>query len=419
MGALGSGGMDGSFACPECGSEVAIGGVAPGRQVRCGFCHRLVEVPYLPRVAAGGWKRRRFGGWNVVRWAWGVAALLVVLALIWTGLRMARRQYQWLHDSAITEMLASSRANEAEGHLDQALVELDAALDLIRRSSDPGSFSLEENREHRAELARREVGKVLDRLVAEDREVFPLGDWLNLIARSEKDGDLKSIRPSIVGAFHRSAGVRGRLELDQARRAYEAGRPSASMDACDRLAELLPYLGDGARSSVQVEAEAQVAQWVRDRGVRLEMVPGGEFVLGSDESYRARLVPVLERTLTAKGYLPERPASHWKNAWKAARYHVRLAVSEHRYGNYLSSQNRLTRIEARLTLHDGDRLVWEITPRSRSTVPLPGLPAYLSTRVAISTERTDEFERLLYEDARGQIEGKFTQALGHMSACCP
>lgn len=410
--------MDGSFACPECGSEVAIGGISPGRQVRCGFCHRLVEVPYLPRVAAGGWKRRRFGGWNWVRWAWGVATFVVVVALIWAGLRMARRQYRSLQDSAISEMLASSRANEAEGRLDQALVELDSALDLIRRSSDPASFSPEENREHRAELARREVGKVLDRLVDEDREVFPLGDWLNLVARSEKDGDLAPIRPRIVEAFHRSAGVRGRIELDQARRAYEAGRPSASMDACDRLAELLPYLDDGSRSTIRAAAEAQVAQLVRDRGVRLE-TPRGEFVLGSDESYRARLVPILERLLTAQGYLPERPSSRWKNAWKAAKYHLQLAVSEHRYGNYLSSQNRLTRIEARLTLFDGKRLVWEITPRSRSTVPLPGLPAYLSSRVAMSTERTEEFERLLYEDARGQIEGKFTQALSNMSACCP
>ena len=27
--------MDGSFACPECGSEVEVEGLAPGRQVRC------------------------------------------------------------------------------------------------------------------------------------------------------------------------------------------------------------------------------------------------------------------------------------------------------------------------------------------------------------------------------------------------
>ena len=52
--------MDGSFACPECGSDVEVRGLAPGRQVRCGFCHRLLEVPYLPRAAGPSWKRRRF-----------------------------------------------------------------------------------------------------------------------------------------------------------------------------------------------------------------------------------------------------------------------------------------------------------------------------------------------------------------------
>ena len=43
--------MEGSFACPECGTFVEVHGLAPGRQVRCGFCNRLLEVPYLPRAA--------------------------------------------------------------------------------------------------------------------------------------------------------------------------------------------------------------------------------------------------------------------------------------------------------------------------------------------------------------------------------
>ena len=44
--------MDGSFACPECGSDVEMGGLAPGRQVRCGtfddgarWIHRLDQLP--------------------------------------------------------------------------------------------------------------------------------------------------------------------------------------------------------------------------------------------------------------------------------------------------------------------------------------------------------------------------------------
>ncbi len=43
-------------------------------------------------------------------------------------------------------------------------------------------------------------------------------------------------------------------------------------------------------------------------------------------------------------------------------------------------------------------------PTARSTVPLPKLPAYVSNRLAISPERSDEVEKLLYDDARGQID---------------
>ena len=44
----------------------------------------------------------------------------------------------------------------------------------------------------------------------------------------------------------------------------------------------------------------------------------------------------------------------------------------------------------------------------------PKLPAYLSSRLAISPERSEEFEQLLYENARGQIDEKFGYALSNM-----
>lgn len=72
--------MEGSFACPECGASVELAGLAPGRQVRCPFCHRFLEVPYLPRTTDKESKRRRFQKpWWVV-WAWaalGVAAVII------------------------------------------------------------------------------------------------------------------------------------------------------------------------------------------------------------------------------------------------------------------------------------------------------------------------------------------------------
>ena len=46
------------------------------------------------------------------------------------------------------------------------------------------------------------------------------------------------------------------------------------------------------------------------------------------------------------------------------------------------------------------------------------LSAYLARQLAVSPARSDELERLLYDDARGQIDGKFGQALSNMPPCC-
>jgi hypothetical protein len=410
--------MDRSFACPECGSAVEIEGLAPGRQVRCGFCHRLLEVPYLPRVPAAPLKRRRFGPGKWARRAWWVVAAVVVLAAMLSGIRFVGRQYRSVQEGAIGRLLASSQAYEAEGRLDQALVDLDAAIDLIRRSGESTHYALEQEQQRRAELARREVQAALDRLLREDRDPYPLGDWLNLIARCKKDPDVSTLRPRIQEEFRRSLRRHSTIELDAARRDFESGRVVASLRCCDRIAVLLPHLSTESSTEVRAATEELVNQLVTTHGVALE-TPKGDFVMGSYESYRAHLLPVLIKALESKGFLPYRETSPWKSAWQRALYHLRLEVSERREGNYLSSENRLTRIDSHLTLTAGARVVWETMPAARTIVPLPGLPAYHSSRVALSRARSEELERLLYENARGQIEGKFSQALGNMPPCCP
>ncbi len=171
-------------------------------------------------------------------------------------------------------------------------------------------------------------------------------------------------------------------------------------------------------TEVRRETEALVERLVETHGVSLE-TPRGDFVHGSFETYRATLVPMLAKALEAKGYLPFRESSPWKSAWQKAMYHMRLEVSERREGNYLSTENRLTRIEARLSLTSSRKLVWQTIPTARTTVPLPNLPVFLSSRLASRSERTDECEHLLYENARGQIDEKFGYALSNLPACCP
>jgi hypothetical protein len=408
--------MDGSFACPECGSEVEIEGLAPGRQVRCGFCHRLLEVPYLPRVPS--WKRRRFGHPAWVRRAWVAVAAVAVIAVSIGAIRLLGRHYRSVQKGSINKLLASSRDNEGAGRLDLALVELDAALDLARRAGQQAHFHFEQEERRRGDLARRDAQSALDRLVRHGPQSFPLGEWLTLIARTRKDSDLAALRPRIEEEFRGSIRRRTTHELDAARRDFDSGRVVASLEACDRIAALLPHLAPDVEAAIRRETEALVEQLVETHGVSLE-IQHGDYVLGSPETYRAGLLPALIKGLEVKGYLPFRESSPWKSAWKKSLYHLRLQVTERREGTYLSSENRLTRIEARLTLTSPRKLVWETIPTARTTVPLPKLPAYLSSRVAVSTARSDEFERLLYDNARGQIDEKFAYALTNMPACCP
>jgi hypothetical protein len=66
-------------------------------------------------------------------------------------------------------------------------------------------------------------------------------------------------------------------------------------------------------------------------------------------------------------------------------------------------------------LTSNGEIIWQTKPTARSQVPLPKLPAYLASRVA--TNRSDEFEDLLYESAREQIDGRVRLALSNMPAC--
>jgi hypothetical protein len=409
--------MDGSFACPECGSEVEVEGLAPGRQVRCGFCHRLLEVPYLPRVPVPS-RRRRFGPSKWVRWTWFATGVIAAFAVIITGMRFVRREIRSVQEGSINKFIDSSRNHEAAGRLGLALVDLDAALDLLRRSGTSAHLPLEELRKQRADLARREFQGSLDQLARPTTGPYPLGEWLGLRARSSKDPDLAELKPKLLLEFRRSLRHQASIQLEAARKDLDSGRVVASLQACDRIAKLLSHLPPEDEVTARRETEALVVRLVETHGVAIETAKG-DFVFGSFENYLARLMPMLLKGLENKGYLPYRDASPWKSAWQHAPYHLRLEVSERQLGNYLSSENRLSRIEAHLVLMTSPRrLVWETRPPAQTRVPLPGLTVYESRQLAVSRGRMEAFERRLYEDTRAQIDAKFGQALASMPACC-
>jgi hypothetical protein len=408
--------MDGLFACPECGSDVEVGSLAPGRQVRCEFCHRLLEVPYLPRVAEGSWKRRRFARPKWVAWAWvGLGALLVVV-LAAGSFRFLRRQYDSIQDRSINHLLESSQRQESEGRLGEALVDLDAALDLAEKAGPAWEKRIARDRSRRPDLARRDAEAILEVLSRSNQSsTFRVGDWLNLIARAERDPDLGPLAGQISEHFQTALSEQIKRELASGRQLFASGNVSGSMDACDRAGALIGRLSKAAGPGFHEEAEKLATELASTAGITVT-VPPGRFIFGSN-SYVSDMVPVLEKALEAKGYLPRRESSVWRDVWRHCPFQARLDVNEIQEGNYLSSENRLTLIHAELMLTQGDRLVWQTTPRARSGVPLPGLPAYLASRVAVSPERSDEFERLLYKNARDQIDQKFRMALANMPPC--
>ena len=340
--------MDGSFACPECGSGVEVTGLAPGRQVRCGFCNRLLEVPFLPRAADAPWKRRRF---TRPKWfVWTSASLAVVLVAILAAwaFRFVTRQYNSALQRPITRLLQSSRANEADGRLDQALLDLDSAIELARKAGPDYLVRLGDWGRKRPGLARREAQNVVERLSRSGLSTFRLGDWLNLIARADKDPDLRELVSSIHQQFLVALNREIDTELTSARRSFASGQVLSSFTNCERIAGLIDHLPPDKGSAVRKETEDLVIRLVSTHGVIIEPIQG-QFVFGS-QSYTTNMVPVIVNAFEAKGYLPYRPAYRWRKQWKHATYHTSIVISEKFEGTYLSSTNRLTRIEVRLTV---------------------------------------------------------------------
>jgi hypothetical protein len=407
--------MDGSFACPECGYDVQLRGLAPGRQVRCEFCHRLLEVPYLPRAAGASWKRRRYARPKWVAWAWVGLGVVLVVVLGAGAIKFLRRHSDSIHDRSINRLLESSRSLESGGSLGQALVDLDAALKLAEQAGPAWTKRLEHDQARRADLARRDALGILAALDGKQSSPFRLGEWLTLLERTKRDPDLAKLGTNIDERFQASVAAQMTRELAQARQNRGSENFPASMNACDSAGGLLAHLPENTQSAFRKETEALVIELLKTAGITV-VVPPGRFVYGS-HTYLAEMLPILDQALEAKGYLPRRETSPWRELWRHSSYQMRLAVQEIQEGKYPPTQNRVTLIIAELTLTSGDTQITQTTARARSTVPLPHLPAHLTRQIAVSPERSDEFEQLLCKNAREQIVQKFRAAVANIPSC--
>ncbi len=183
--------MDGSFACPECGSSVEVLASRPAARSDAGSatgCSRSPIFPARPMLpgSAGGSHARSGSSGLGRRWRSCSSAILAARAF-----RFVKRQYDSAQQRSINQLLESSRATRGRWPSRPG-------LDRSRRGDRTGSKS----RPGLSRPARRVGEKNAPTLPAamprtsstglrSSRPLsFPLGDWLNLIARADKDPDL-------------------------------------------------------------------------------------------------------------------------------------------------------------------------------------------------------------------------------------
>ena len=162
-------------------------------------CSRFPSCPARPMLA---WKRRRFARPKWFIWAC-VALAVVSVAIVATGaFRFVARQYDSAQQRSINQLLESSRANEADGRLDQALIDLDTAIEMARKAGPSYLARIDDWEKKRPDLARREAQTVVDRLARCRPVVFPAGQLADLDRpRRERPRSLAACRPRFNSSF--------------------------------------------------------------------------------------------------------------------------------------------------------------------------------------------------------------------------
>ena len=416
--------MDGSFACPECGCEVRVAGLSPGRTVRCGWCRTAVEVPYLPRADQitrmrrdRAWRRAR----RFPRWALAAAAVLCVAIALAVVYRAARSRWASRCAEELSQMVASSREAEQAGRLNEALATLEGALALGGRSGCTPA-GLDGLRARRDVLSLRDAEGRLAALESTAYDADPaqgVGQALTLRARATKDGALETLGARIDAAVDRHRLRWAEADAASAREAEAADQPVRALELAERLHRTAGELSRPLRRRLQTEAEDLAGRVVARHGTVIEPVRG-RFAVGSPSDYAALLFPVIHEQMRKAGYLPKPVSSPWGGLWEAqAPYRFHVEVAERQDGDYLGSANRLSEVEATVTLSRRGAQVWRQTHKAKTQVPLPGLSAYQASRGAVGDRRSREFERLLYDDARANLVDRVGYNLRHLAPCCP
>jgi hypothetical protein len=401
--------MTGVFACPECGTHVEPAGL-PGRQVRCPGCRTLLEVPFIPRTVC---QRRRKKSKRLkarVRLGFGIAfaAILVLGGATWV-----RNRDRGASREELQRLIASSQEAERGGRLDRALVEVTAALELVRRQ---GLNPPEDLAGRRDDLSRREAAAQLDKLGGLPPDEA-LGRALTLKDRARHDPALAGLAGRIDEALAAARSRKARTALTAAREALSDGRDEAALRQATEALAQAERLPAGVAKPIQDESYEIMTSAVERVGVVVGP-PRGRFFLGSAGAYGTDIQrPVIE-ALKARGYVMP-PSPSWKSLWERhAPYRFTIDAAE-TPEPYLQSANRGSRIEVRLALLRQETPLWSAILNGRTRTPPPTMAAFEAGLLATSTRRDPSAEHRLYNDALGQVLDRLPNQLKTLPAPRP
>jgi hypothetical protein len=396
--------MAGVFACPECGQELAVEGLSPGREILCDACSTWVEVPYLPRAGDSRRVRRptQRSPWNSTLLKGAITfAVVAILGLI--AIRIISSRAHSDQEKVLANLIASADKAEADHDYGVAIREILAALAHAQTMNLKDSARFDELKERHDRIIVREVE---DRLTAVDalEPDQAVGEAMTLAVKAGQSPALASLVEAIDAKL---ASLRLRqVEADHAsaRKAFDGGRDVEAFAAAERLHDHACELSSRSDASrFQADARSILEGAVARKGVALPPVVG-RFVAGSAEAYTKVLDRSRAEALRAKGYLPEPRKSAWSTLWdEKAPFRATVQMIETQDDLYLQSKNRMTKVDGTFELLRGDRSIWKNRIVARTREPLPDLPALLGGHLATSDKRNPETERRLHDDAMKQF----------------
>ncbi|WP_406697501.1 hypothetical protein V5E97_01455 [Singulisphaera sp. Ch08] len=399
-------GEGGSFACPECGNELTLKGTSAGRQLRCNWCETWVEVPFLPRAVV---RRTRFsrGRPRWVAWTWwGLAALTLLLVVFGTRGILRTRNRQRIERN-LTARIADATAEERAGRFEAAVKSIHAALaEAARLEPQQRPARMAELEELRDRFVRRAaVAQIESAAKATPGEA--IATYKALLARTWREGTLEGLEGTLREKLERTRRQWAEADLAAAKQAVVAGLPDEAIDLCERSIKTAEELAPAVQNPLQNQANAIVAALIDQRGVIYDQ-PQGQFTLGTPQSYRTALQPVLGPVLRQHGYLTDRPSSSWHSLWTTrAPYHFSFDVVERQHGDYLNTKSQLSILSLRMMLSRNGSSIWQAGPLQAQTQPsIPSLSAFTASRFATDERRRAEFERVLYDDAQATLMAK-------------